>query len=205
MKKMALVTMVLLVAGSYAMFGQTNDAKAKSTKQHQAELYNNFYVSYGLGSLFYFINHYDATADHTTGTFQLGYARSLNKVVAVGFLLSYSSIGRSEESDNHSYGNDYKVDDILWQGIANVRFQYLNRPSFCMYSGVGIGVTMDNYKRTYSNNSNPEKKGQNLYPAGQLTLLGFRIGRALSFFGEFGVGTNSIINAGISYKFGDDL
>jgi hypothetical protein len=36
-----------------------------------------------------------------------------------------------------------------------------------------------------------------------LTLLGFRVGRALSFFGEFGIGTNSIINAGVSYKFGE--
>ena len=69
-----------------------------------------------------------------------------------------------------------------------------------MYSGIGIGVTM-NY---YTNEESTTNKGQQLLPAGQFTLLGFRVGRALSFFGEFGIGTNSIVNCGISYKFGDN-
>ena len=69
-----------------------------------------------------------------------------------------------------------------------------------MYSGIGIGVTMD----YYTNEQTTTKKGQQLLPAGQFTLLGFRVGRALSFFGEFGIGTNSIVNCGLSYKFGDN-
>jgi hypothetical protein len=92
--------------------------------------------------------------------------------------------------------------DNMWQGIASVRFRYLNTLSFTMYSGIGMGVTMDYYTKSNTSNSNTSK-GQKLLPAGQLTLLGFRVGRSLSFFGEFGIGTNSILNAGISYKFAD--
>ena len=69
-----------------------------------------------------------------------------------------------------------------------------------MYSGVGLGVTMNYYQEKQPDQT---QTGQTIWPAAQLTLLGFRVGRALSFFGEFGVGTNSILNAGISYKFGD--
>jgi hypothetical protein len=42
-----------------------------------------------------------------------------------------------------------------------------------------------------------------LRPAGQLTLMGVRAGHKLAGFGEFGFGTNGIICAGISYRFGD--
>jgi len=123
-------------------------------------------------------------------------------------VLSYTHFDRSKDSwgyysDQGSVKTRIKMDDNAWQGIANVRFQYLNRRSFCMYSGIGIGVTMDTYSQT--NQSTGEVvNGQKLLPAGQMTLLGFRAGRALGVFGEFGIGTNSIINLGISYKFGDD-
>jgi hypothetical protein len=205
MKKIILITVAILVAGISVSYGQDSDAKVKKPRQDQSELYNNFYLSYGLGSVFYFIDHEGASADYTTGTFQLGFSRSFNKVIAVGFVVSYTNIGRTDQ--NYYYPDqtvNNEVTDNLWQGIATVRFQYLNRSSFCMYSGIGIGVTMDNY--TNKNvGSGSTTKGQNLYPAVQLTLLGFRVGHALSFFGEFGVGTNSIINAGVSYKFGDNL
>ena len=205
MKKLILVTVLVLFSGIVASFGQTSDSKGKKARQNQSELYNNFYFSYGLGSIFYFIDNEGATANYTTGTIQLGFARSLNPVVAVGFVVSYTNIGRTQQV--YSYPDltaNNEVKDNLWQGIANVRFQYLNRSSFCMYSGMGIGVTMDNYTKKDVGNKT-ETKGQKLLPAGQLTLIGFRVGHALSFFGEFGIGTNSIINAGISYKFGDNL
>jgi len=48
-----------------------------------------------------------------------------------------------------------------------------------------------------------ELSRQKLLPAGQLSLLGFRVGRSLAFFGEFGVRKNYILTAGISYKLGE--
>ena len=194
--------MALLLTGAIASFGQENEVKLKKEKNNQYELYNDFYVSYGMGTVFYFIEHLGVVATSSPGTIIVGYGRSLNKVIAVGFQVSYSNITRSGETYDYNSSTTYtqKVTDKYWQGIVNVRFRYLNKSSFCMYSGIGIGVTMD----YYTNEQTTTKKGQQLLPAGQFTLLGFRVGRALSFFGEFGIGTNSIVNCGLSYKFGDN-
>ncbi len=209
MKKLILTTVVLFFSAIFISFGQTENVKPKQGKHDQSDLYNNFYLSYGLGTLYYFFDNQGSGADYSPGTFMVGFSRSLNKIVELGFQVSYTYIQRTETVTNYNYVNssttthENKLDDNLWQGIVNIRFHYLNRPSFSMYSGFGMGVIMDTYNKKFPDGTS--KRGQQILPAGQLTLMGFRYGRALSFFGEFGVGTNSIINAGISYKFGDDL
>ncbi len=200
MKRTILITMAILLTGVIASFGQEKVVNLKQEKNKQYDLYNEFYVSYGMGTIFYFIPHFHVDATSTPGTIIVGYGRGLNNVVAVGFQVSYTKISREETVNDYNSNYQQRVTDNYWQGIANVRFRYLNKASFCMYSGIGIGVTM-NY---YTNQESATTKGQQLLPAGQFTLLGFRVGRALSFFGEFGIGTNSIVNCGISYKFGDN-
>lgn len=197
-----MLILVLIFTGIATSFGQDAEVKRTPEKRSQADLPNDFYASYGTGTVFYFIEREDLKANTLSGTFLVGFSRSLNKVIAVGFQLSYTKIGRSGTSYDYSYNSSYthEITDNLWQGIANVRFRYLNTPSFSMYSGVGMGVTMDFYQET---ENTTKSSGQKLLPAGQLTLLGFRVGRAFSFFGEFGIGTNSIVNAGVSYKFSD--
>ncbi|MDP1624054.1 MAG: hypothetical protein Q8M08_17150 [Bacteroidales bacterium] len=202
MKRVILLSMMLLFAGVTTMFGQPAEAPIK---KNQTDLFNDFYISYGTGTLYYFIENEGMEAKNLSGTFLVGFSRSINKLIAVGFQLSYTNIDRTGIDYLYSYQQtvsytNTKMTDNLWQGIANVRFRYLNTPAFCMYSGVGMGVTMDYYHKTVDSVAS---NGQKLLPAGQLTLLGFRFGRAISFFGEFGIGTNSILNAGISYKFGD--
>lgn len=202
MKNLLLFTLALFFSGMLSTYGQEQDMSKESKKKNQSDLPNDFYASYGTGTVFYFIEREDLKANTLSGTFLVGFSRSLNKVIAVGFQLSYTKIGRSGASYDYSYNSSYthEITDNLWQGIANVRFRYLNTPSFSMYSGVGMGVTMDFYQET---ENTTKSSGQKLLPAGQLTLLGFRVGRAFSFFGEFGIGTNSIVNAGVSYKFSD--
>jgi hypothetical protein len=205
MKKIMVIALALMFTGVFSSFGQDNAVKKKNGKWDQSDLTNDIYVSYGTGTVFYFIENDGFTANSLSGTFLIGFARSINKVIAVGFQLSYTNIGRTETPYSYSYpyptGYHNEMTDNLWQGIANIRFRYINSPSFCMYSGVGMGVTMDYWNKSFE--SGETTKGQELLPAGQLTLLGFRVGHAFSFFGEFGIGTNSIINAGFSYKFTD--
>ena len=207
MKKITVIILAVFFSAVVAAMGQHVDPGDNKVKQDQSELHNDIYLSYGTGTLYYFIDNEGLKGNTLSGTFLIGFSRSINKVIAVGFQLSYTNIGRSQPTyDYASYppyqSYDEYMTDNLWQGMANVRFRYLNTPSFCMYSGVGMGVTMDYYHETNSMNTN-DSKGQKLLPAGQLTLLGFRVGRAFSFFGEFGIGTNSILNAGFSYKFSD--
>jgi hypothetical protein len=206
MKKFIGSMMILLIACNGGMSAQNSSESPKKEKKDQTSLFNDFYISYGTGTVFYFVDNEGFEANTLSGTFLVGFSRSINKVIAVGFQMSYTKIGRTEQNYYYYYDPEPVVStgemtDNLWQGIANVRFRYINTPTFSMYSGIGMGVTMDYYEKTYTNSGT--EKGQKLLPAAQLTLLGFRVGRSLAFFGEFGVGTNSILNAGISYKFGD--
>ncbi len=193
MKKLTHFTIAFLVLGFFQANAQEQKKSTAPVKANQATLVNDFYISYGFGSLYFISNQGGGSNSYkTSGAVILGYSRSLSMVVAVGFQASFMNI--SHKSGSSTYEDNY------WSGLANVRFRYYNRPSFCMYSGVALGIAMDyiNENKTSGTNSY-----QNYYPAGQLTLLGFRVGRSLSFFGEFGIGTNSIINGGISYKFGE--
>jgi opacity protein-like surface antigen len=196
MKKIAFLLVMLFV---YQLSVFSQETAKSQAKTDQAEVYNEFFISYGLGSIFYFTHQDIDYSTTTTGTIVVGFTRTMNRVIGVGFQMSYSNVTKNNDPAS-MYSYPYTSDDNYWQGIAHVRFRYLNKPSFCMYSGIGMGVTMDYYSET-SNGST--KSGQKLLPAGQMTLLGFRAGRALAFFGEFGIGTCQIINAGISYKFGE--
>ncbi|MEI7501004.1 MAG: hypothetical protein WCK84_11225 [Bacteroidota bacterium] len=204
MRKLIIFCIALLFSCINSTLGQDTAEILKKEKKDQTKLFNDIYISYGTGTVFYFIDTDGLKANTLSGTFLIGFSRSITKVIAVGFQLSYTKIGRSGQTYDYllypPITSTTEMTDNLWQGIACVRFRYLNTPSFCMYSGIGMGVTMDYYNKT---NQSVTSKGQKLLPAGQLTLLGFRVGRAFSFFGEFGIGTNSILNAGVSYKFSD--
>ncbi|MCX6247399.1 MAG: hypothetical protein NTW10_06675 [Bacteroidetes bacterium] len=209
MKKTILFTMALIFTGIACTFGQDKEAAKADKPKSQADMANNLYLSYGVGTFLYYIDNEECKANTTNGTFILGFSRSLIPVIAVGFQLSYTNIGRTGtfyDYNNVSYNStsyDINMSDNLWQGIASIRFQYLNKPSFCMYSGVGLGVVMDYFEKTKADGGVFVSKGQKIFPSAQLTLLGFRFGRAISFYGEFGIGTNSVLNLGISYKFGE--
>lgn len=103
-----------------------------------------------------------------------------------------------------AYSNSDSVkivsDDRLITGIARVTFCYLSKPMIRMYSGIGIGLTIDFGRATADGAVTTERK---LWPGGQLTLMGLRVGRAFGGFLEFGFGSYGIMNAGLSYKFKD--
>jgi hypothetical protein len=190
---------LLVIALSTSLMASAQEVqKTAPQKPHQAELMNEFFIAYGLGSVFTVANQNTDYSYFSPGTFIAGYQRSLNRVIAVGFIFSYTQVTEERPGTATTYSE--KNVDNYWQGIAGIKFRYLNRPSFSMYSGAGIGVTMDYYTER---SGGSELARQKLLPAGQLTLLGFRVGRSLAFFGEFGVGTNYILTAGISYKLGE--
>ncbi len=189
--------MLLLLASSIMAFSQKEGEKTVKQPE-QTDLLNEFYASYGLGSFLHVAGQQEGDTYTSPGTFNLGYTRSINTVIGVGFHLGYVYVEHKTRADY--YNNSYTYQDGYLQGIAFVKFRYLNKPAFCMYSGIGMGVMLDYYTDITSAET---ISGQKIFPAGQLTLLGFRVGRSVAFFGEFGLGTLQILNAGISYKFGN--
>ena len=217
--------MVFMLMCSFS-FSQNTETTAKPpAKNSQATLYNDFYAGYGALSILYFTGRMKHSSDYPTesglydnnsssgnsftepqsaGTIYLGYARSLNKVVSVGFMFGYQNFHYTGKGHQNYNGNDSLLsltsDDRLVTGIARVSFCYLNKPFVRMYSGIGIGITIDFGKATVNGVATTERK---LWPGGQLTLMGLRFGRAFGGFLEFGFGSYGILNAGLSYKFAD--
>ncbi len=181
---------------------------ASAHSQPVSERLNEFYGGYGTGSIYYFtgnINHhfdngmyeYQESDPNSIGSFFVGYNRTLNRVISLGFAFCYMNF--SHTGKDHETQQSYKIVDNFYTGITRVTFCYLDKPIIRMYCGVGIGISVILGNTTWKGEDYTDRK---ILPAGQLTLFGIRVGKALAGFGEFGVGTNSIIQAGISYRFG---
>jgi hypothetical protein len=217
MKKIFILAFVLSIFPFLASFSQEAEQDImKSTKKDQRMLYNNVNFAYGIGSLYIFtseVNHsysYDnyyysgpRSDINSIGAFMLGYDRMVSKVVMVGFVASYINVHytRVYTSTGGGYQGKATFNDNLLNGIARITFNYVNKPSVRVYSSVGMGITVD-----LSNVEAPgieEESDRKILPAGQVTFMGVRFGRSFGGFCEFGIGTNSIISAGLNYQFGD--
>ena len=214
MKKIISLFLTFIMS-SLLVFSQSDlTTPSASTKTSPSPLTNEFYAGYGGLSVFYFsgqlvtsfnqsyyINSY--TDPTSFGNIFIGYNRHLNKVISTGFMFGYQDFQSTATGETRtSYGTSFPVtiDDRLIMAIARISFYYVNKPIVSMYSGVGIGVTMDFATAKGNGESSTDRK---LFPAGQLTLMGIRFGRAFGGFIEFGIGTYGILNAGLSYKFAD--
>ncbi len=226
MKKVSLILMVFMLTG-LTTFSQKAETKNEDSRTSQATLYNDFYGGYGALSIFYFTGRMKHKSEYPTesggysvdginysnkkftepqsvGNFYIGYARSLNRVVSVGFKFGYQEFhyrGTAQHSENGTNAFvPITATDQLISGIAKVTFCYLNASSVRLYSGFGLGLTIDFGKATIDGQEFTERK---LWPGGELTLMGLRFGRTFGGFLEFGFGSYGILNAGLSYKFAD--
>ncbi len=233
MKKFVTCSFLLCVIFLTPVYAQTTASQeSQHTKSGQNLLFNDLYFGYGAGSIFYFTGnmshsdkytnrYYTINGNHTTivdgsassfGTLFLGYSRSLNRVVSMGFMFGFQDFSYSSKATEQLYQNYESVNgtvhtidhnDVLVTGIARFLFTYVNKPMIRMYSGIGLGITLDFGKETLDGGTDSYSEPR-IWPAGQLTLMGIRFGRALGGFFEFGFGSYSIVNAGISYKFADN-
>ena len=173
--------------------------------------YNDFFFGYGILSFFYstgHFTHYNSLVDYSklsvprsAGTFFIGYSRSFTRVVSLGLLLGYQSFLMTGSRNKSSSGTDsVKVYDRLITGIGRFTFCFVKKPIIQLYSGIGVGLTVDVAKIYIPEKQPSEHK---LFWAGQITLLGLRFGRAFGGFLELGYGSLGIVNAGLSYKFKD--
>jgi hypothetical protein len=187
-------------------------ASLSAQKADQSTLYNELFVGYGAASVYYFktINHDYNNASISTngdptsaGTFFAGYDRSITKLFHVGIIFSYTNVrtpvqGYIYPGDVIYQGTSY---DNLLGMVARVKLAYVNKPALQIYSAGCIGIAVDLNKADFGTISFTQHK---LKPAGELVMMGIRGGRKLGGFLEFGFGTNGIVKAGVSYKFGTE-
>ena len=78
-------------------------------------------------------------------------------------------------------------------------FRYINKPVFQMYSGFAIGYTIKNIN--YEMNTGEKESSDANHMAFQFNAVGFRFGKQIGGFFEFGYGYKGIFNGGISARF----
>ncbi len=150
----------------------------------------NYFPEVWLQNRSYFGNVY------TTCPIALGYRFRVLKWLWVGGDVSYCGFFGSFK-DNYT---DQKVGDYRDHFISimpAVRFSYLNREHFTLYSGIAGGVALE-YSKSY-----PDYKAHNNHIAFQLTLLGLSAGSQRWFgFAELGCGyKGGYVNAGVGFRF----
>lgn len=167
-------------------------------------------VTYGAGTTTDFVDGWGKvgalmfTGGHTTfenekhfGPISAEYFYRISPVVGVGV------IGAYEKTTEDVFESRSKVGDVTRSDITvmpAVKFNWLRKKNWGMYSKVGIGVTFETRKET-NNNTNTSESDNSIMFNFQATALGVEFGQSICGFAELGFGEQGAVLAGIRYKF----
>lgn len=125
------------------------------------------------------------------GAFSLSYMYGVKKWLWLGVSATYTSFYQNVYDFSHQ-----KVATDIAHKIAivpTIRFMYVNKESFNLYSACGIGISFALYDG---------RSRFDYHPVIQLTGIGVSVGKDLRGFAEFGCGPRGIFNCGVQYRFG---
>lgn len=142
-------------------------------------------------------------------TITIGEAAKVDNKYPGALVLSYKYAGRSRLA----FGFTFVVDrasgklamsgnpvgtysENYYTGAVEMDFRFINRERFCLYSGLGLGLTIRKGEYRYSET----ETSSNTFPAIQVTLLGFRIGDKVALFGELGGGYKGVFQGGVRIR-----
>ena len=202
MKKMFLTAVVALMAtvSAYAQNGYDD------TKHEIA-------ISYGGGSnsqildvfenaIAYGFVGYRFNNERTFGPISVEYFNHVKPWLGVGGIFVY---GQNKRDAYSALDNDKKDGELLdryFTVMPAVKFDWLRKKHFGLYSKLGVGVTLrhENYDNT--NEEFEDHKDPQLHVNWQATVVGIEAGgpRVRGFL-EAGFGEQGIFSAGVRYKF----
>ncbi len=176
MKKLLLILVLALVA-------------SVSVKA-QNEWKNEIAISYGFGSFSdmntsYLGGIFSGKQTSYIGAFGVEYFRRPMPALGVGFVGTFSTCKWSDNTKARS-----KYISIM----PAVKYNWLNRNHFGMYSKVALGVLI-------GHDSGADKDKTNAAFAWQATAVGAEFGSAFRGFLELGFGEQGVLVAGVRYKF----
>ena len=171
-------------------------------------LKNELYTGYGLlpltevmvsispGIMAVFSGEQNESKTTSTGTFFLGYNRSLAKWVSAGIMVGYQRINCDIRWSDGT--QTVTIDNVLV--MVSARFNYIRGPWVTGYSGISAGIMYLNERDIFTGIDNPDQMYSTFTFSPQITLFGLRVGRQFGGFVEFGLGYMGVINLGLSYK-----
>lgn len=219
MKKTKITLLLLMQFALITVWGQ--DKQSKSFPKHEFRLsigsvtddyYRpNYYSSYyGYYNSVNSLNPYYPTTysddKKTFGVIGLGYFYNFTKRLAVGGTLSYSTFNKNfyNRITDAKSGNSKEYN----LGVTpSVRYSWLAKPRFKMYSGVGASLNMNVFKEKqdeyFGNNKTLSRDSQTSTELVlQITPLGMSFGGKVFGFWEVNLGGRTgLFTAGAGYRF----
>lgn len=169
-----------------------------------------------------FISHdqvLEVTEDILVQVFTAGYAVDKDYTLHVGpILVTYEFYPLKWMSTGIGFGLEYSFGDLIDRNggseegtvtvefkrtslsmVYNHKFRYINKPVFQMYSGFAVGYTLKN--TDFEMNAGDKEDQNENHMTLQINTIGFRFGKQIGGFFEFGYGYRGILNIGISGHF----
>ena len=207
MKKKIFTCLVISLLFSTMLMGQSEKNSSQSFPRHEVSLgygdvllgispiYDYWSTSYTPNYDWFDSNTYRGD-EISPGAFSLSYMFGLKKWLWLGVSTTYTSFYQNIYDFSHQ-----KVATDSGHKLAiipMVRFMYVNKEKFNLYSACGLGASFALY-----NNAENGFCDLTWHPVIQLTGIGVSVGKELRGFAELGCGPRGIINFGIQYRFGE--
>jgi hypothetical protein len=186
---------------------------AMGAKAQSDEFRNEIGVSYGLGisligdgigngigaGIFDALTGRKWTNDKQFGSLAVEYFRHLdNPRWAVGGIVTYSQCGEDVEYQNAKEGERIRKYISV---MPSVKYYYVDKKSFGLYSKLGVGGMLLNWKSEDTKNGKTDSDSK-FYLTCQISLLGLEAGsQNIRGFLEAGAGEQGIVLAGLRCKF----
>ena len=167
-------------------------------------------VSVGAGTIYDFLELY---SDVFATVFTLGYYQETNQTNSPAIGVSYKyyltkrfSLGgdftyQSMTADAVTGGNPAgTIDKAYYSLAARADFNYIAKPVFKLYSGIGLGYCQYNQKYSPIDGGSQDTSDAGLL-AVQLNAIGLKFGGKLGGFLELGYGYRGVVNVGLFAAF----
>ena len=195
---------ILLLAVAAMMATVNANAWEDNVKQEVA-------ISYGVWSNSDIINAFEtigtnifaSTGDeHFMGPIGVEYFYHLNKWFSVGGIGCYGQMHQDLFLTGKKNGKDGEIKNYYLTLMPAMKFDWVRKSHFGVYSKLGIGGTLRNEKIDYDAASKDDYSDTEVHVNWQISLLGLEAGgNRLRGFLEIGTGEQGIFDIGLRYKF----
>lgn len=162
----------------------------------------DFYTSFGtlvVGNIFGNTQGYARINYKNTGPLGFSFKIVPYNKLTIGGYLSYENI----DSDLKFFGEVSGSQKFSFYTTAlEFDYRYISKEKFQMYFTLGGGTTFwhEKYVSTNPNSDLTDSEFHEPYLNLHVNLLGFRFGKTVGIFTEFGLGYKGLINVGLSFQ-----
>jgi len=155
------------------------------------ELYSDIFATV------FTLGYYQETNQTNSPAIGISYKYYLTRRFSLGGDFTYQSITADAVTGGEPAGT---IDKAYYSLAARADFNYIAKPAFKLYSGIGLGYCQYNQKYSPNDGGNKDKSDIGLL-ALQFNALGLKFGRGFGGFLELGYGYRGIANVGLFAAF----